>query len=61
MKSIRRQLTRELLGATFALLGIGLLALYFAARDAAYDQFDDALRAKALAISTLTMRFPSGV
>lgn len=61
MKSIRRQLTRELLGATFALLSIGLLALYFAARDAAYDQFDDALRAKALAISTLTIRTPSGV
>lgn len=56
MTSIRDQLRRELLAVTLVLAGGGLLALYFAARDAAYDQFDDALRAKALAISTLTTR-----
>lgn len=54
MISIRRQLTRELLGAVLLLLAGGLAALYFAARDAAIDQFDLALQAKARAISTLT-------
>jgi two-component system sensor histidine kinase QseC len=54
MISIRRQLTRELLGAVLVLLVGGLGALYFAARDAATDQFDVALQAKARAISTLT-------
>ncbi|HTB62080.1 MAG TPA: ATP-binding protein [Opitutales bacterium] len=55
MISIRRQLTRELIGAFFILLGGALAALYFAARDEIIEQFDDALRAKALAISSLTM------
>jgi two-component system sensor histidine kinase QseC len=54
MKSIRRQLTRNLVGATCVLLGGGLLAVYLAAREAVMDQFDDTLRAKALAISTVT-------
>lgn len=54
MSSIRRQLTRNLLGATLVLLGGGLAAVYLAARHAVLEQFDAALRAKALAISTLT-------
>ncbi len=53
MISIRRQLTRELLIAFFVLLGGALAALYFAARDELIEQFDDALRAKAAAISSL--------
>jgi signal transduction histidine kinase len=61
MTSIRRQLLHELLAVTLGLVGGGLLALYFAARDAACDQFDDALRAKALAISTLTTRTATGL
>jgi two-component system sensor histidine kinase QseC len=54
MISIRRQLTRTLLASFIALLGGGLAAVFFAARDEIQEQFDDALRAKALAISTLT-------
>jgi len=54
MISIRRQLTREMLAAFFVLLSGALLALYFTARDELIEQFDDALRAKALAISSLT-------
>jgi two-component system sensor histidine kinase QseC len=59
--SIRRQLTRQLLIAVLLLLGGGLGTLYYAARDEAIDQFDDALRAKALAVSTLTQRTRDGV
>lgn len=55
MISIRRRLTRDLLSAVLLLLGGGLTALYFAARDAATDEFDTALEAKAHAISTLTI------
>ena len=54
MKSIRRQLTRSLLGAILLLLGSGLAATYWVAREAAVEQFDDTLHAKALAVSTLT-------
>jgi len=54
MISIRRRLTRELLIAFLVLLGGALAALYFAARDELVEQFDDALRAKTLAISSLT-------
>lgn len=61
MISIRQRLTRELLAATLLLLGGGLVAVYFAAREAAVEQFDDALRAKAYAISTLTQRTKEGV
>jgi signal transduction histidine kinase len=61
MNSLRRQLTRHLLGATLLLLGGGLAAMFFAARDAAIDQFDFALRAKALALSTLTFATDDGV
>ena len=59
--SIRRQLTRELLVVALALLGGGLLALYFAARHAVMEQFDEALQAKALAVSTMTLPSPDGV
>lgn len=61
MISIRRQLTRELLGAVLLLLGVGSAALYLAARDATTDQFDAALEAKARAVSTLTLRENGGV
>ena len=61
MNSIRRRLTRELLGAALALFGGGLLALYFTARRAAMEHFDDALRVKALAICTMTLPTPTGV
>lgn len=54
MRSIRRQLTHQLLAATCVLLGGGLAAVYLAARSAVLDQFDHALLAKALAISTVT-------
>jgi signal transduction histidine kinase len=61
MISIRRRLTRELLGAALLLGGAGLAAMYLAARDAAIDQFDAALNAKAQAIGTLTVAGPGGV
>jgi two-component system sensor histidine kinase QseC len=61
MKSLRRHLTRTLLTAIAALGGAGLLALLLAARDKVIDQFDDTLRTKALAISTLTKPGPGGV
>ena len=61
MRSIRRQLTRQLLAATCVLLGGGLVAVYLAAREAVLDRFDDALRAKALAIGTVTRAGRDGV
>jgi two-component system sensor histidine kinase QseC len=61
MISIRRQLTRELLLAALTLGGAGFLALYLAARSAVVRQFDAALQAKALAVSTLTEPGPDGV
>jgi two-component system sensor histidine kinase QseC len=54
MISIRRQLTREMLVVFFVLLSSVLAAIYLSARDELIEQFDDALRAKALAISSLT-------
>lgn len=53
MRSIRRRLTRELLGAAMLLLGVAWLAFFFIARDELIEQFDDALRAKALAVAAL--------
>jgi len=53
--SIRRQLTRRLLGTTLGLLGLGLAALLAVACYAVVRQFDVALRTKALAISTVTV------
>ncbi len=61
MKSIRRRLARELLGAALTVFGAGLLALYFAARHTAIAQFDDALQVKAHAICTMTLPTPAGV
>ncbi len=61
MTSVRRHLTRTLLGTALALGGTGAAVMYFAASDAAVDQFDAALRAKALAISTLTSPTPEGI
>ena len=61
MISVRRHLTRTLLGTALILGGTGASVMYFAARDAAVDQFDFALRAKALAISTLTTPGLNGV
>jgi signal transduction histidine kinase len=61
MNSIRRRLTRDILLVALVLLGGGLLALYFAARHAAMEQFDEALRAKALAVSTMTLPSPDGL
>jgi signal transduction histidine kinase len=55
MNSIRRQLTRNVLAVALLLLGGGLVAMYVAAHIALLRQFDVALRAKALAISTLTV------
>jgi two-component system sensor histidine kinase QseC len=54
MRSIRFRLTRRLLLVSAVLLGGGLVAVYFATRAALRAQFDATLRAKALAISTLT-------
>jgi two-component system sensor histidine kinase QseC len=61
VRSIRRHLTRHLLVAVLLLLGGGLGTLYYAARDAAIDQFDDALQVKALAVSTMTQHTREGV
>ncbi len=55
MISIRRQLTRRLLGTILGLLGLGLAALLTLACYAVVRQFDVALRTKALAISTVTV------
>ena len=60
MHSIRRQLTRKLLGAVLLILLGGIGALYFGAREVATDQFDRTVRAKALAISSLTFQTPDG-
>lgn len=53
MISIRRQLTRRLLGTTLGLLGLGLTALVALACHAVVNQFDGALYTKALAVSTV--------
>ncbi len=55
MISIRRQLTRWLLGTPLGLLGLGLAALLALACYAVVHQFDVTLRTKALAISTVTV------
>lgn len=61
MRSIRRQLTRHLVATTCVLVGGGLLAVYLAARESLFDRFDDALRAKALAIGSVTRAEANGV
>jgi two-component system sensor histidine kinase QseC len=59
--SIRRQLTRRLLGTTVGLLAGGLAALLGVAGYAVVHQFDVALRTKALAISTVAIVTPDTV
>jgi len=53
MNSLRRRLTRDVLAISAALLGGSLAALYFAARSELQEQFDAALRAKALAVGAV--------
>ncbi len=55
MISLRRLLTRRLLGTTLGLLGLGLAILLAVASYAIVHQFDLALRTKALAISTVAV------
>lgn len=61
MNSIRRQLTRRLLALTIALLVLGVGGLLGAACFAVIEQFDLALKAKALAISTVVVVTPEKV
>ena len=61
MISIRRRLTRDVLAISALLLGGSLGALYFAARTELVEQFDAALRAKALAVNAATGRGDNGV
>jgi hypothetical protein len=61
MNSIRRQLTTALLAVFVALQGAGLLVLFLVARKGTISEFDDALRAKALAVSTLIVEGPEGL
>jgi signal transduction histidine kinase len=61
MKSIRRELIFALLTVFVALQGAGLLVLFFVARKGTISEFDDALRAKALAVSTLIVDAPDGL
>jgi two-component system sensor histidine kinase QseC len=61
MISIRRQLTRELIGAFLILLAGALAALYCSARDEVIEQFDNALRTKAEAIGSLTVPQDGGI
>lgn len=55
MKSIRHQLTRSLLLILLPLLGGGLTAIYFLVRAELIEGFDDTLKTRAEAISTLVM------
>lgn len=54
MTSIRQRLTRKLVVAILLSFGGGLAIVYFAVRTALLTEFDDALRAKAQAVSTVT-------
>lgn len=54
MKTIRQQLTRKLLSGFALLLGLGGAGIYISTRAALLEEFDDALRAKAMAITSLT-------
>jgi signal transduction histidine kinase len=53
MKSIRRQLTRELLIVSLLLLGTIWSTLFFTARSELIEQFDQVLHAQALTVSNL--------
>ncbi len=56
MRSIRRQLTLGILLSLGLLLGGLGFGIYWAIRDSIYDQFDEALRVKALFIVTSTQQ-----
>lgn len=60
MKSIRSQLTRRLVVGTLVIAGCGGTAAYLTVRTAVLHQFDDALLAKARAISALTSQGRGG-
>ncbi|MEY4489139.1 MAG: hypothetical protein RIQ79_1647 [Verrucomicrobiota bacterium] len=59
--SLRHRLTRDLLLATLGLGGLGFVGLYFVARFAVRDQFDLALQARAVAISSNTTWHADGL
>jgi len=59
--SLRHRLTRDLLLAILGLGGLGFVALYFVARFAVRDQFDLALQARAVAISSNTTWHTDGL
>lgn len=61
MISLRHRLTRDLLLATLGLGGLGFLGLYFVARFAVLEQFDLAIQARAVAISSNTTWHPDGI
>ncbi len=61
MISIRARLTRQLVVVLLILEAAGGTALYFAAQDPVYDAFDEALNARAEAVSTLTTVTTGGV
>jgi two-component system sensor histidine kinase QseC len=54
MRTIRQQLTRKLLLSFALLIGLGGIGVYLSTRAALLDQFDQTLRAKANAISSVT-------
>lgn len=54
MKSIRHQLTRQLVVSIVGLLGIGLAVVYFAVRHELLEAVDATLRARALAVASLS-------
>ena len=60
MNSIRRRLTRDVFALSAILLAGSMTALYFAARGELVEQFDAALRAKALAIRATIGDSPGG-
>jgi two-component system sensor histidine kinase QseC len=53
MKTIRQQLIRKLLVGFALLLALGGAATYFSTREALLEDFDDTLRTRAMAITTL--------
>jgi signal transduction histidine kinase len=55
VNSIRRQLTRSLLLILIPLLGAGLTAIYFLVRSELIESFDQTLKTRAEAISTLVL------
>jgi two-component system sensor histidine kinase QseC len=59
--SLRHRLTRDLLVATLCLGGLAFASLYLVARFAVRDQFDLAIQARAVAISSNTSWHESGL